>query len=67
MGSGITKWVNSVDEAVQEFVAREYPNDELAKDKLTMIPDLSSSRQIFSPQAKMTGLMEEEIEKVQNR
>jgi hypothetical protein len=52
MGSGINKWVNSVEEAIKEFVAREYPKDDLAKDGLTTIPDLPYSRQLYSPQAQ---------------
>ena len=64
---GNNKWVDSVEEAIKEFVAREYPDNELVKDGLTTIPDILDSRQMLSTQAKMFGLMDDEAQKVINR
>ena len=61
---GTNKWVDSVEEAIKEFVAREYPENELVKDGLTTIPDILDSRQMFSTQAKMFGLMDDDAQKV---
>ena len=61
---GTNKWVKSVEDAIKEFVAREYPKNDLAKDSLTNIPDLADPRHFFSPKAKMTGLLEEEVQNV---
>ena len=56
--------MKSVEDAIKEFVAREYPKNDLAKDSLTNIPDLPDPRHFFSPKAKMTGLLEEEVQNV---
>ena len=64
---GNNKWVDSVEEAIKEFVRREYPDNELGKDGLTTIPDILDSRQMFSTQAKMFGLMDEDAQKVISR
>ena len=66
MGGNI-KWVNSVEDAIKEFVAREYPENELVKDGLTTIPDILDARQMFSTQAKMFGLMNDDAQKVISR
>ena len=64
--AGTNKWVKSVEDAIKEFVAREYPENDLAKDGLRNIPDLPDPRHFFSPKAKMAGLMEGEIENLLN-
>ena len=52
---------------MNEFVAREYPDDDLAKDGLTVIPDIAESRCFLSPKAKKAGLINKETQNFLSR
>ena len=56
---GVSRWVRGVQDAIQAFVDREYPNNILGREKLTIIPDLGPDfRHLHSAQA---GLVAEEL------
>ena len=63
---GNNKWVSAVDKAIQEFVEREYPNNELTEG-LTVIPDLPkldayTTRLTYSSQGAKGGLLDQNVQ-----
>ena len=61
---GAGRWVQAVGDAIRDFIAREYPDNVLGADQITLIPDLGiepNSRYLFSTQGRLGQLATEEI------
>jgi hypothetical protein len=61
---GVGRWVRGVGDAIRDFVDREYPDNALGEDRITLIPDLGiepNFRHTFCSQARQGQLVIEEM------
>ena len=59
---GVRRWVRGVEDAIQDFVDFEYPNNILGGEQLRIIPDLGPEQDFRHLHSAQAGLVAGELE-----